>query len=86
MEAEQINGILGIKESFELPDRLMEILRDATDRERIFEEFLTIESDLSFDWFTDYFQESHSNHFARCCRRLPEPTKTRLIIAPEQAA
>lgn len=61
IDAEDVNGILGIKESFELPERLMEILRDATDRERIFEEFMTIETDLSFDWFTDYFQESHSN-------------------------
>ena len=39
----------------------MEILRNAADRNKIFEAFLTIETDLSFDWFTDYFQESHSN-------------------------
>jgi type I restriction enzyme M protein len=52
---------LGIKESFELPERLMEILRNTAGREKVFEAFLTIETDLSFDWFTDYFQESHSN-------------------------
>lgn len=59
--AEDINRILGIKESFELPERLMEILRNTAGREKVFEEFMTIEADFSFDWFTDYFQESHSN-------------------------
>lgn len=61
ISAEQINGILGIKESFELPDRLMEILSAPESREDMFNKFLALVDDLSFDWFTDYFQESHSN-------------------------
>lgn len=61
LTAQDINRIIGITESFQLPDKLMQILKSQSDRERVFTEFLQIEQDLSFDWFTDYFQEQHSN-------------------------
>lgn len=60
IDSNTVNRILGIKESYELPDKLMEILIENKTSE-VFQEFLKIESDLSFDWFTDYFQEEHSN-------------------------
>lgn len=56
-----INKILQIKESFELPERLMTILLNDEERTEVFNKFLELETDLSFDWFTDYFQEQHSN-------------------------
>lgn len=56
-----INRIIGISESYQLPDKIMRILSDKHDREQVFEAFLAIEPDLSFDWFTNYFQEQHSN-------------------------
>lgn len=31
------------------------------EREKLFKEFLSIENDLSYDWFTDYFQSEHSD-------------------------
>lgn len=61
MESKSINEILQISESFELPERLMQILSKDEERARIFELFLKQESDLSIDWFTNYFQEEHSN-------------------------
>lgn len=61
MESKSINEILQISESFELPERLMQILFNDEERTRIFELFLKQESDLSIDWFTNYFQEQHSN-------------------------
>lgn len=59
--SDDVNRILDITESFQLPDRLMEVLRDDEKRQQVFESFLEINSDLSYDWFTDYFQENHSN-------------------------
>lgn len=56
-----INEIFGIKESYELPLRLMALLENAEDRETVFKKFLEINNDLSYDWFTDYFQEGSSN-------------------------
>lgn len=56
-----INQILGITENYQLCDRLMEILMDNQKREEIFDQFMTIEPDLTYDWFTNYFQETQSN-------------------------
>lgn len=58
---ENINTILGIKESFQLHDALKEILFNHDKKIEIFEKFLAIENDLSYDWFTNYFQEEQSN-------------------------
>lgn len=59
--SEDINKILQIKESFKLPGKLMSILLNAEERGEVFQKFLDLETDLSFDWFTNYFQEQHSN-------------------------
>lgn len=56
-----INEILGIKESFQLHDVLSNILFDEVKKKEVFEKFLDIENDLSYDWFTNYFQEEQSN-------------------------
>ena len=61
MTAEQINGILGIKEAYQLHDALEGILFDKQKRESIFEKFLSMESDTEHDWFTDYFQSTQSD-------------------------
>lgn len=62
IEAKDINRILGIKESYELPERMMERLLN--DSEELFGQFLELETDLSYDWFNKYFQEEHSNRNA----------------------
>ena len=87
MKRETINNLLGIKEAYEMPNKLMEILENKSDREELFENFLKHESDLSFDWFTDYFQneqgdrEALKQDFTPNCiceiiSKLEEPTET----------
>lgn len=39
----------------------MEILLDDDQREALFLAFIAEESDLSYDWFTDYFQQEHGD-------------------------
>lgn len=51
-----INTILGIKENFQLHGTLKDILFDEDKKTEVFEKFLEIENDLSYDWFTNYFQ------------------------------
>nr|WP_231111535.1 N-6 DNA methylase [Heyndrickxia coagulans] len=53
----KINGLFGVDDSWKAPDALMKILFDRERREKMFREFLKIESDLSFDWFYMYFQD-----------------------------
>lgn len=56
-----INQLIGIKESFELPDKLMTLLLDEEEKNKLFNSFMKYDIDLSSDFFRDYFQEEHSD-------------------------
>lgn len=58
---DKINELLEIKESFHASYKLCDILKNQEERENLFFAFLQEEQDLSFDWFTEYFQEEHSD-------------------------
>lgn len=61
LSTEQINNLLEVEESYQASFKLAEILSDRDECIKLFDSFLSLEQDLSFDWFTDYFQEEHSN-------------------------
>ncbi len=61
LTSDVINQIFGIKEAYELPNVLSSIMHDEQRREEIFRQFLELEQDLSYDWFTDYFQTEHGD-------------------------
>lgn len=61
LSVETINSLIGIDESYKASIKLQRILNDSNKRIEIFNQFLEKEKDLSFDWFTDYFQEEHSD-------------------------
>ena len=56
-----INELIGIKESFELPDKLMKILLNEEEKDKLLNKFLEYDIDLKYDFLRDYFQEQHSN-------------------------
>lgn len=57
-----INEQLGISDSYQAPDALLRILYDQEVREQIFLNFLhEYKNDVSYDWFTLYFQEEHAD-------------------------
>lgn len=57
---EVVNNILKIDDSYKAPEKLMSILFNKNEREKVFKQFLEIEYDVSYDWFHDYFQEEHA--------------------------
>lgn len=59
--SDKINELLGIDESYKASTVLMDILSDSQKRETLADKFINEESDLTFDWFTNYFQEEHSD-------------------------
>lgn len=59
MNAQTINSILKITESYQLPEKLLSVLLD--DPSKMFEEFLSLGESLDHDWFTEYFEEEHAN-------------------------
>ena len=60
-ERNSINELFGIKESYEMPDRVMEILMDEKARMRCFNEITKISPDMKEDFFLDYYQEEHGD-------------------------
>lgn len=58
---EQIDALIGCNESYEMPTKLMGKLKDDSEREQLFAAFLDLEPDLSYDLFTNYFQEGHAD-------------------------
>lgn len=59
---ERFNNLIGVADSYQAPDRLMEILYNREEREAIFKEMLGwFEYDVDFDWFHQYFQEEHAD-------------------------
>lgn len=58
-----INEILNIRDSYQAPQKIMEILYgDIEKRNKIFMEFLeAFNKDVNYDWFHEYFQDEHAN-------------------------
>ena len=59
MKAVDINRIIGIEESYQLPDVLLGLLLD--DPKPVFRAFMELGESLEHDWFTEYFEEEHAN-------------------------
>lgn len=61
LTTDQINKLLGIKESYQASAKLLKILFDKQKREELFRAFLKLETDMTSDWFHVYFEEEHAN-------------------------
>lgn len=61
LSIEKINNLIGVSESFHASYKLKGILSNKEERETLFNAFLEQEQDLSFDWFTEYFQSEHAD-------------------------
>lgn len=60
IDIQKINELIGIDESFKASDRLYKLLMSDR-KDELFKLFLDVESNLTYDWFTDYYQEEHSD-------------------------
>lgn len=59
-DVETVNSILGIDDAYKAPDKIMELISDEETRETLFKKFLNVSSDLSFDWFHQYFEDEQA--------------------------
>lgn len=58
----KVNNILGVSDSYQAPEQIMQLLKIKSKREHAFFEFLeAYEYDLSYDWFFKYFQDEHAD-------------------------
>lgn len=58
----KVNNLLGISDSYQAPEKVMEILKDKERRKELFFKFLKLfDYDLSYEWFYKYFQDEHAD-------------------------
>ncbi len=56
------NKIFGIEDSYKAPDKIMKILYDKEEREKLFMKLLEVNNyDVGFDWFHEYFEDEHAD-------------------------
>lgn len=61
MKTETVNELLGITESYQAPQVMLEKMLNDEERNRLFNAFLECEADLSYEWFQSYFEDEHSD-------------------------
>lgn len=61
----KINELIGVDECIDAPSRLMNIMLDKKERVTLFKRFLQVETDVSYDWFRNYFEQGLSDHKAQ---------------------
>ncbi len=56
------NKIFEVEDSYQVPEKIMNILYDKEKREELFMKLLQFNNyDVGFDWFHEYFQEEHAD-------------------------
>ena len=61
MKTTDVYRILNIDEQFKAPTRVMELMWKKVEREKVFREFIAIDSNLSYDGFHEFFQDEQSD-------------------------
>lgn len=61
IDVDTVNNILGIEDSFKASIAIEDKIKDPDAWLKMLEEFDKLDSDKSYDWFTDYYQEEHSD-------------------------
>lgn len=59
--ADLVHKLIGVREAQQAPSTLMQILMNQPKREELFKAFLEVSKDVSYDWFTDYFQDEQAD-------------------------
>lgn len=73
-----VNKILNIDDAYKAPDTLLALMLDKTQRENIFKKFLNISTDLSFDWFHEYFEDEQAERKSKKQDFTPDSIATLL--------
>lgn len=56
------NELFGVDDSYKAPDKLMEILYNKEEREKLFMKLLEANDfEVGFDWFHEYFEDEHAD-------------------------
>lgn len=59
-DVKTVNKLLGVDDAFKAPTKMMELMLDGKKREETFKKFLEIETDMSYEWFNEYFSDEQA--------------------------
>lgn len=59
-DVKTVNKILEIDDAFKAPTKMMNLMLDPKKRKETFEKFLEIETDMSYEWFQEYFGDEQA--------------------------
>ena len=59
-DVKTVNKLLGIDDAFKAPTKMMDLMLDPKKREETFKKFLEIETDMSYEWFQEYFGDEQA--------------------------
>lgn len=59
-DVKTVNALLDIDESYKVPERMLQLMLDNTQRVRTFKSFLQVSTKLDFDWFHEYFEDEQA--------------------------
>lgn len=71
-DVKTVNEILDIDDAFKAPTKLMELMMDDDKRVETFKKFLEVSTDMSFDWFHEYFEDEQAERKTRKQDFTPE--------------
>lgn len=71
-DVKTVNEILDIDDAFKAPTKLMELMMDDDTRVETFKKFLEVSTDMSFDWFHEYFEDEQAERKTRKQDFTPE--------------
>lgn len=61
LAVEQINQILEVDDAYKQPAKMLSLMLDDVRREETFRKFLEIETDMSYEWFQQAFEDEHAD-------------------------
>lgn len=58
---EQVNNILCVDDTYKQPAKLLSLMLDEEKRVETFRKFLELETDMSYEWFQQVFEDEHAD-------------------------
>lgn len=59
-DVKTVNKLLGIDESYKAPEKMLQLMLDDQKRVETFKKFLSISTNMRFDWFHEYFEDEQA--------------------------
>lgn len=85
LSVKKINDLIGVDEYIDAPEKLLNTILNKKERINLFKRFLSIETDMSYDWFENYFEKKLSEHKIKEQDFTPDSVSQLLVRLTEKS-